>query len=71
MNDKYIIKCVHLPANASVAVEPSPDVLQQIRHFVGLDGDTADTKSLALVAFLYLYCCISSTDRCVFVYFTT
>jgi len=42
--------------------EASADILSQLQKYANIDSSSADTKQLAAVAFLYVFCCIAPTN---------
>ncbi|XP_013385785.1 mevalonate kinase-like, partial [Lingula anatina] len=42
---------------------PSEELLQKLKTFASIPHDSADTKTLALVSFLYLYCAIVGSQK--------
>ncbi len=43
-------------------VPPSPELLTQLKDFAELSADDTDTRNLAVLSFLYLYCSICGKD---------
>ena len=42
--------------------EASADVLSQLQDYANISSSNADTKQLAVVAFLYVFCCIAPAN---------
>jgi len=53
--------CVLLGDSLS-PTEASADILSQLQHYAEINGSSADTKQLAVVAFLYVFCCIAAMN---------
>lgn len=45
--------------------EASADVLAQLQDYASIDNTSGDTKQLAIVAFLYVFCCIAPANGAV------
>jgi len=39
--------------------EASADVLSRLQDYAGLIGSSEDSKTMAIIAFLYVFCCIA------------
>jgi len=51
-----------LSGDSLCPTEASTEILSQLRDYASINNSSGDTKQLAIVAFLYVFCCIAPTD---------
>ena len=60
--DVYLSLCDKLLGDRLSPTEASPKVISQLQVYAGIDNNCTDSKQLAVVAFLYVFCGIAPTN---------
>ena len=58
----YIVYLYFYLGDPLQACAAADELQMKLKEFAGIPVDSSDTKSLALISFLYLYCAITGKD---------